>query len=242
MLDGLTRSLKKVLLSAGIEVRRFAPNTSPSAQLVAALRFNKIDLVFDIGANAGQFAKELRNDGYNGRIVSFEPLTTAHSIVKRGSQFDPNWQVPERCAIGAQVGEISLNISGNSVSSSVLPMLSSHRNAAPDSAYVGTELAPLNTFDTVARRFLGEAQTPHLKIDTQGYEWPDLDGAVESLPLMRGVIIELSLLPLYGGQRLWRKCADRLAADEFVLWAILPVFVGPIDGRTLQMDGIFFRQ
>ncbi len=52
---------------------------------------------------------------------------------------DPKWHVNPRCAIGDYDGEIEINISGNSVSSSVLPMMESHSSAAEGSAYVGVE-------------------------------------------------------------------------------------------------------
>jgi len=53
--------------------------------------------------------------------------------------------------------------------------------------------------------------------------------------------MELSLVPLYEGQRLWRECIERLEAEGFLLWALQPVFVDPATGRTLQWDGLFFR-
>jgi hypothetical protein len=52
-------------------------------------------------------------------------------------------------ALGDASGEIDIHVSVNSVSSSVLPMLSAHRQAAPDSAYVATEKVMLNRLDDV---------------------------------------------------------------------------------------------
>jgi hypothetical protein len=43
---------------------------------------------------------------------------------------DSQWQIHPRTAIGDFDGEIEINIAGNSVSSSVLPMLDSHSLAA----------------------------------------------------------------------------------------------------------------
>jgi FkbM family methyltransferase len=61
-------------------------------------------------------------------------------------------------------------------------MLTSHRRAAPDAAYVGHESAPLITLDSIAPRYFAGAQAPFLKIDTQGSEWQVLDGARATLP------------------------------------------------------------
>ncbi len=241
MLSSVKQGVKQLLHAAGVEAHRFHPNTSQLARLMAALRHFNIDLVIDIGANEGQFANEVRAGGYSGRIVSFEPLSSAHSRLLQVSSGDTAWHVHPRCALGDRLGEIELYISGNSVSSSILPMLKSHSSAAPESAYLGHESAPLITLDSVAPPYLEGAQAPFLKIDTQGYEWHVLDGALASLPKVRGIQMELSLVPLYKGQRLWRECIERLEAEGFLLWALQPVFVEPATGRTLQLDGIFCR-
>lgn len=241
MLSAAKQSIKQVLHAMGIEAHRFNPATSPLARLMAALHTFDIDLVIDIGANDGQFAKELRAGGYSGRIVSFEPLTTAHRRLLQASKNDSAWQVHSRCAVGDHLGEIELNISGNSVSSSILPMLTAHSNAAPASTYLGSETAPLTTVDNAVLPYFEGAKAPFLKIDTQGYEWYVLDGALATLPKVRGIQVELSLVPLYEGQHLWRECIERLEAAGFVLWALQPVFIDPANGRTLQWDGLFFR-
>jgi FkbM family methyltransferase len=242
LLKSVKQSIKQILHAAGIEAHWFHPGTSPLARRMAALRAFDIDLVIDIGANEGQFAKELRAGGYSGRIVSFEPLLAAHGRILQESNRDSAWHVHPRCALGDRLGETDLNISGNSVSSSILPMLTSHSSAAPESAYLGHESAPLITLDSVAPPYLEGAQAPFLKIDTQGYEWHVLDGARATLPKVCGVQMELSLIPLYEGQRLWRESIERLESEGFVLWALEPVFVDPATGRTLQLDGVFYRR
>jgi FkbM family methyltransferase len=201
----------------------------------------KIDLVLDVGANRGQFASELRYWGYTGNIVSFEPLTSAHGELSLASADDPKWDAYPQCALGDHIGEVEINIAGNSESSSILPMLESHRSAAPESAYQGKEIVPINTLDTVAEQYLKDARAPFLKIDTQGFEWQILDGARDTLPHIKGILVELSLTPLYEGQHLWREVIDRLEAEGFALWAFTPVFSDKASGRSLQVDGIFYR-
>lgn len=237
----IKNKLKQALNAAGIEAHRFSPESSKLARLMASLHAYEIDLVIDVGANDGQFAREIRAGGYFGQIVSAEPMAKAHDRLSKGSQGDSAWHVHPRCALGANTGQIELNIAGNSVSSSVLPMLASHSNAAPESVYQGKELVALTTLDLIAPQYIEKASAPFLKIDTQGYEWQVLDGAKEILPKVRGILMEVSLIPLYEGQRLWQESIARLEAEGFVLWALEPVFVDSANGRTLQMDALFFR-
>lgn len=240
--------VRAVLKMFGLELHWIRPIASlpPAAQLVAmpivsSMRKFEIDLVLDVGANTGQFASEIRQGGYAGRIVSFEPLSQAHAELQQSSAGDPLWDAYPRCALGDHDGEVQINIAGNSQSSSILPMLESHRSAAPESAYQGKEIVPIKTLDTVAGQYLKDARAAFLKIDTQGFEWQVLDGARDTLPHIKGILVELSLVPLYEGQHLWREIIDRLEAAGFTLWAFNPVFSDQASGRTLQVDGVFYR-
>lgn len=225
----------------GIDIHRHCPETSDMGRLALMLTHQKIDLVLDVGANTGQFAKSLRSAGYTRRLISFEPLSTAHAQLLQASRNDAQWEIAPRTAIGDHEGEIEMHIAGNSVSSSVLDMLDSHTSAAPGSAYVGTERAPLSRLDTMALDYLKPGMTPFLKIDTQGYEDRVLDGASELLTKTRGLQLELSFVPLYEGQKLFDELVERLRKLGFTIWAIRPGFCDPHSGRMLQVDATFFR-
>jgi FkbM family methyltransferase len=234
----IKKIIKKIARNFGFEISHY----TAVAQLVNALKMAGINVVFDIGANEGQFAREIRQHGYRGKIISFEPLTSARKNLLSFVECDPGWQVHEQSAIGDQDGEIEIHISGNSVSSSVLPMLESHSSAAVGSAYVGSERVPIFKLDSIANRYLEKNSNLFIKIDTQGYEWQVLDGARETLKRAQGVLCELSLVPLYHEQRLWRDIVDRLDQQGFMLWALQKGFANPKTGQSLQMDGIFIRK
>jgi FkbM family methyltransferase len=231
-------------------VRRFLKKARPGRRGSTAKRaarqllkgFDRfgIDLVFDVGANAGQFAQQLRTSGFKGLIVSFEPLSDAHRRLSEAASKDPFWLVHERSALGDRNGETQVNIAGNSVSSSLLRMTPTHSDAAPGSAYIGSEPAELATLDSVAPLYLDRGTRPFLKIDTQGFEWQVLAGARETLPKMQGLLCELSFVTLYEGQHLWREMIDYLESAGFTLWGLQPGFMDQ-HGRNLQVDAIFFR-
>lgn len=235
-------AIRTAFRKLGLVVHRYVPpDPPPPSPIISSMRKFEIDLVLDVGANKGQFASEIRQCGYTGRIVSFEPLSQAHSELLQASAGDPMWEAYPRCALGDHDGEVEINIAGNSESSSILPMLEAHRSAAPESAYQGKETVPIKTLDAVAGQYLKGARAAFLKIDTQGFEWQVLDGARKALPHIKGILVELSLVPLYEGQHLWSEVIERLETEGFTLWAFKPVFYDRATGRTLQVDGIFYR-
>jgi hypothetical protein len=145
-------------------------------------------------------------------------------------------------ALGDSEGTIGLNLAGNSVSSSVLPMLPSHRKAAPESTYVGSETVDLQTLDKVGPGLAGDAEQIFLKLDVQGFEPKVLQGAEQFLSRVAGIQIELSLVPLYDGESLFQPMIRSLEERGFELWSLFPGFADPESGRLLQMDAIFFRK
>lgn len=237
----LLHSVKELALKAGVEVNWYNPAQSDTARLFRLLETHGIDMILDVGANDGGYGKMLRRGGYRGAILSFEPLADVHARLMQAAQDDPAWQVAPRMAIGATDGEIAINIAGNSTSSSILTMQSLHESAAPQSRYVGTEMVPLRRLDGVAHPFIEQGKKLLLKIDTQGYEMPALEGARLHLPRIHGIQLELSLVSLYAGQVLYREMIDWLAGQGFELWSVMPGFVDQSSGRMLQMDGVFFR-
>lgn len=234
--------VKQIANLLGFEVCRMMPSSSACAQIVSALKLVETDTVFDIGANTGQFVKYIRNAGYQGKIISFEPLKSATMYLTESVKRDPRWMLHERCAIGNYDGEVEINIAGNSVSSSVLSMHPSHAEAALGSAYVSSEKVSIKMLDSIASQYFNRNSKLFIKIDTQGYEWQVLDGAAETLGRAQGLICELSLIPLYEGQKLWRDVIDRLDQEGFMLWALQKGFTDPRTGQSLQMDGIFLRR
>ncbi len=236
------KTIKKLSRSLGVDLKRYNVQTSEAAKMQRLLAYHNIDLVFDVGANIGQYAKLLRELGYSGRIVSFEPLSSAYSQLKAVSKKEPLWEIAPQTAIGNQEGEITINIAGNSQSSSALPMLDAHLESAPESAYSGSETVKLSRLDTIAKDYIkSETKSIFLKIDVQGLEKQVIEGATAILPLVKGIKLELSLVPLYEGQVLFKEMIDIVEKLGYELYGIEPGFTAEKTGRMLQMDGIFFK-
>lgn len=237
----LTGLIRRTANRIGIDMHRHRPQETETGRLSAMLENHSVDLVLDVGANIGQFALALREAGYKGRLLSFEPLSAEHTQLLRTSHRDALWEVAPRAALGDHEGTIDIHVAGNSVSSSALEMLDTHAAAAPGSAYMGRETVPMSRLDTMARTHVNPGTVLFIKIDTQGYEDRVLDGATELLSKAQGLQLEMSLVPLYEGQQLFDILVERLRAEGFSIWAIQPGFCDPLNGRMLQVDVTFFR-
>jgi hypothetical protein len=111
--------IKKFLNALGLDVRKY-----PDFFLRKRLEFiskNKIDIVIDVGANVGQFGKEMRALGYKGKIISFEPLKDAFEKLKIEANKDFDWEV-YNLGVGSEMGKLQINVAQNSFSSSFLGM------------------------------------------------------------------------------------------------------------------------
>jgi FkbM family methyltransferase len=214
---------------------------SPNAQLVAVLELFGITCVLDVGANCGQYGALLREWGYRGRIVSFEPQTLAHAALARRAVADPTWRVAPRMALGERDGEVEIEVSAESDMSSIMPQSRLLQEISPSSAVLRRETAPLRRLDGIVSSYLTSDDRAFLKIDTQGYEARVLEGAGELLERLFGLQVELSLVPLYDGERPFRAQLDDLVAAGFEPYLLLPGYFERKLARQLQVDGVFMR-
>jgi FkbM family methyltransferase len=198
-----------------------------------------IDLVLDVGAADGGYGQQLRKFGYTGRIVSFEPLSAAYESLSTTIATDRNWTA-HNVALGAEPGEATIHVASNSYSSSLLPMLSAHRAAAPSVQYVAEETITVARLDDVAEEAVQSALHPFLKVDTQGFEREVLAGGAATVQRCIGLQLELSFAPLYDGGMLVDEAIAWAYREGFHLVGIEQGYAAP-SGEILQVDGVFVR-
>lgn len=231
--------LRRVLNRTGVDVVPYRHTRHPVARRIHLFSHYGIDLVLDVGANAGQYGRFLRNIGYTGRIASFEPLSSAFAALEHARAGDPLWDA-QRVALSNQEGFATLNVAGNSESSSFLPMLPAHLAAFPESRYVNTERVPMTTLARVVAAVPADARV-FLKVDTQGYERTVLEGAGAAWGRFSGVQLEMSLVPCYDGELLIHEMIAYMSGHGFVLMSLEPGSSDQRTGQLLQIDGLFFR-
>lgn len=233
--------LRSMLRSVGIQASRISPYTNDKAALSAMLKQAGVDLILDVGANIGQYARERFASGYTGQIVSFEPLSSARKTLLKAAAASPNWHVVDQCALGDQAGTVTINVAEDSEASSVLAPSNNHLEHSSHAAPVATEVVPIFRLDEIARPYVEKSQSPFLKVDVQGFEEPVLRGATDILPRLVGLQIELSFVAMYNGQKLFPEMFALINGLGFTLHRMIPAWIENDTGRWLQADGLFFR-
>jgi FkbM family methyltransferase len=229
------RSVKSAARRIGLEIRHHRPF---SRRRMNRMREAGVATVIDVGANAGQYGRELREAGYKGTIVSLEPLPSAFVDLERAAAKDGLWQCLN-VAAGVEEARLPLNVASNRASSSLLSMTDAHTAGAPTVGMVGHEVVTVRPLDD-----LGLSIVPPvlLKLDVQGYEAQVLAGAQATLAHTSLVECELVLEPLYDGQAPLGQMVSILAGLGFALVDLDPFFYDVSDGSVLALDGLFVRQ
>jgi FkbM family methyltransferase len=212
----------------------------PSHVLKMAFAETEPLALIDVGANHGGFVDEVREQGFAGPAISFEPLPEAYSKLRARAAIDPLWEVAPRMALGAEIGNTEINVSANSYSSSLLPMTGELPEIAPQTTYVDKVPVEIGRLDDVLADLSFDPARGYLKVDTQGFEHQVLLGAPETLKACVAVQAEISLVPMYiGAAPTWQTIA-LLGEAGFDLAYTSPVFAS--EGRMLQIDAIFTRR
>lgn len=224
--------------SCGVEILKY-PTPELDRRIKLLKNFN-IDVIIDVGANIGQYGSELRNIGYKGRIISFEPTSEAFVKLQKTASKDGLWVV-HNMSLGERDGESEINISKNSVSSSILNDLPQLTASAPEATFIRKETIKIKKLDSVFDSLNIKDKNIYLKIDTQGYEKMVLDGAVESLKNVLGIQIEMALIPSYQGSLTFEEMSDKLKNLGFKLTTIESGHYNKKTGELIEVDGVFFK-
>jgi FkbM family methyltransferase len=198
---------------------------SSASYLQKLLDFLEIDCILDVGANIGQYRGFLRNEvGYDGIIVSFEPIAQHAEVLRRSALSDKKWIINEY-ALGDSPGSKTFNIMANTVFSSFLE---------PDHSKVNTFRAmnvvthrveiQMRTLDEVLPEL--EAQVGkknlYLKLDTQGFDLEVMHGAGRCIDSIRALQTEASVTPIYSQMPNYATSIRTLQDLGFELSGIFP--------------------
>lgn len=226
----------------GLEVRIRSARSRDDLRLSKFLKMFNVDLVLDIGANQGQFAKQLFAAGYDGRIVSFEALPTEHKRLQTAAQkFGGRWIIGPCLALSDKAGSARFHVTAASQSSSLFEPNSTFSVSAPEISDYHCIEVPTDRLDNAFRSLNIPFKNVFIKLDTQGSELLILSGAPDLLKIAKGVMSEVSLRALYNSQPSARDVYKHIAAAGFDLWDIWSGYRDPLSFRLNEADVIFFR-
>lgn len=204
--------------------------------LTKVLAHHGINVVLDVGANQGQFAIELRRQGYRDRLISFEPQTDVFQLLQNRARGDATWQTVN-IGLGEKDGELEMNIFAVSDYGSMLQPVAT----VDTPALIERRRVPVRRLDSVWSEYCKPGDNVFLKLDVQGYEKMVVDGAAGCLDRIAGIQMEMSITPLYEAQLDWEEMLRFMRAKGFDLWKIEKGTWDPATGRESELDGIFFR-
>ena len=236
-MQALKSQVKYALRRVGVEVSSYRWTVAHRRWLL----LRGTELLVDVGANTGQYAREVRRSGWTGRIVSYEPLAEPFAVLQNRARRDPSWDAV-KVAVGSETGALVLNVSTDSVFSSALPTLPRGKGVYTGMDTARTESVPVSTLDELLETDLGAGRPISVKVDVQGFERDVLLGASRTMSEAQLWEMELTPVPLYDGQMLMGEALERLRNAGLHLAAVENIFGDVASGRSLQFNGLFVRE
>ncbi|HQR26666.1 MAG TPA: FkbM family methyltransferase [Nocardioides sp.] len=201
-----------------------------------------INCVLDVGANVGQYARRLRNGGYQGRIVSFEPVPDFAARLRRRAGKDPAWHVHE-LALGEAEATAEIHVTPGRTLSSLLPASDFGKKWSSDLREPQSHTIQVRRLDGVLDEAVAGIEHPRifLKLDTQGFDLPAFRGAGDRLPEILGLQSEVACLPLYEGMPLLEEQLGEYRAAGFDLVGMYPVSRQRFRLGVIEYDALMVR-
>lgn len=211
--------------------------------LVGVLERLGVNCVLDVGANSGQFGTRIREAGYAGRIVSFEPLGHIAEQMRPLAEADHDWRVVQ-CALGDEEGEAEMNVvADKGRTSSLLPASEYGLNRSRRLAGVRTETVPVRRLDRLLDDAVAGIDDPRvfLKMDTQGFDLRVFRGAGDRIKEVLGLQSEVACLTLYDGMPRYLEAIAAYEQAGFEVTGMFPVTAELDTLRVLEFDVVMVR-
>lgn len=200
-----------------------------------------VTLVLDVGANIGQTGGMLRDAGYEGRIVSFEPIPECFAKLRKAAQDDPTWDV-HNLALGTENKDTDIGVSENFFSSSLLPATERLITIHEPVRYMRRDPVRMARLDGMLDQIAQAGDVIHLKIDTQGYERFVVEGAGALLPRIGSVRMEVAVSEVYEGETILPDMITFMTAQGYILIDAWDGWRHPDTNEVLHFDLLFRRR
>jgi len=197
-------------------------------------------LIFDVGANTGQFAVAATSIWPSARIVSYEPQRELFLLLETKAKKYPRIE-PRNIALGAKPEKVAvMHLTSQRASSSLLRLGDGHKQAEPGVSEVGVEHVRVCTLEEEINKAPAEG-CALLKMDVQGYEQNVLLGARDKLSFFDWIVFETSCFPLYEGETTFEEISHWLRESGFVFYGPMDVHLAATTGKLRQFEALFRR-
>lgn len=178
-----------------------------------------IDTVVDGGANHGQWALRFLREMPDARMLSFEPTSSAYSLLVQNSNKFPNWHT-FNFALGRSDTNGEMLLASNDGQSSSLLEPVEHLKNFPTVRFLNKETVSVRRLDGVEA--LNDANRIYLKLDVQGFEWEAIQGAIGLIEKIEVLEIETTLVSQYDGELAHHEIVPRLIDLGYVPFSFGP--------------------
>ena len=179
--------------------------------LRAVLESRGVNCVIDVGAHTGGYGSQLRQAGYQGEIVSVEPVAASFDALRARAESDPRWHA-RRLALGGAPGTATLQVAREANFTSFLRPTRFSLDWFGGSAVEREEEVEVKRLDAVFDAFVAHVAQPRvlLKTDTQGWDLEVIEGARGVLDRIDALQVELAVRPIYEGAVGWLEAVETL--------------------------------
>ncbi len=218
-------------------------DTSFADHVRRVLEKQRVDCVFDVGANDGAYALWLRDKvGFEGHIVSFEPIPRHAANLQRLAKADSKWHVMP-VALGRELGNLDFHVMADDVFSSFLKPDKSQPERYAESNKVSETIQV--TVRTVADTWcelstLLKVSRLYLKMDTQGFDLEVFAGATPVLDSIKALQSEMAFHKIYANCADFEQALAVFQADGFRLCMLHPISMDE-NLAMIEADGLFVR-
>jgi FkbM family methyltransferase len=248
----MKRAIQAPLGAVGLEMRRVSPtpararprdvHATLATHVAAILEREQVDCVLDVGAHEGETGRRLREHGWTGPIVSFEPVTRSFERLAAAAAGDPAWLV-YHLALGRDSGSRRIHLTTGTTFSSFLEPTATATELWPQ--YTETtadeEIDVARLDEVLASAVDGfMAERILLKLDTQGFDLEVLAGASGVLDRVVAIQSELSLVPIYEGAPTYLEALAAFREAGFAVTGFYPVNRDP-RWRIVEYDAVMIR-
>lgn len=186
------------------------------------------NVVYDVGAAQGKWARLAASIWPQAHIIGFEPNQANAPLLERARQSLPRFEYLS-CLLGASRRTVQYSEKGNQTS-------------LYDSSDFGSKMASAEML--VLDELIAEHRLPppdFIKLDVQGYELEVLRGATHALNSCEALLLEVSFYREHPEMPTVEEVIEFLRGHEFKWFDVMGILRRPGDDVLWQMDLYFLK-